>query len=124
MQSLKTFSLWLIVALTLSSAAGCSSWVYRINIPQGNFLEQSDVDKLRVNMTREQVIYVLGRPIAEDAFDKNTWRYVYSFNKGRANEQYKSLVLNFENEKLVTVSGDYEQPENFTTPLEQKAIWV
>ena len=92
MQSLKTFSLWLIVALTLSSAAGCSSWVYRINIPQGNFLEQSDVDKLRVNMTREQVIYVLGRPIAEDAFDKNTWRYVYSFNKGRANEQFKSLV--------------------------------
>lgn len=119
MQSLKTFSLWLIVALTLSSAAGCSSWVYRINIPQGNFLEQSDVDKLRVNMTREQVIYVLGKPIAEDAFDKNTWRYVYSFNKGRANEQYKSLVLNFENEKLVTVSGDYEQPKNFTTSLEQ-----
>ena len=119
MQSLKTFSLWLIVALTLSSAAGCSSWVYRINIPQGNFLEQSDVDKLRVNMTREQVIYVLGRPIAEDAFDKSTWRYVYSFNKGRANEQFKSLVLNFENEKLVTVSGDYEQPDNFTTPLEQ-----
>ncbi|WP_409423596.1 outer membrane protein assembly factor BamE [Pseudoalteromonas sp. RW-H-Ap-1] len=119
MQSLKTFSLWLIVALTFSSLAGCSSWVYRINIPQGNFLEQSDVDKLRVNMTREQVLYVLGRPIAEDAFDKNTWRYVYSFNKGRANEQYKSLVLNFENEKLVTVSGDYEQPENFTTPLEQ-----
>ena len=119
MQSLKTLSLWLIVALTLSSAAGCSSWVYRITIPQGNFLEQSDVDKLRVNMTREQVLYVLGRPIAEDAFDKNTWRYVYSFNKGRANEQYKSLVLNFENEKLVTVSGDYEQPENFTTPLEQ-----
>ena len=119
MQSLKTFSLWLIVALTLSSAAGCSSWVYRINIPQGNFLEQSDVDKLRVNMTRDQVIYVLGRQIAEDVFDKNTWRYVYSFNKGRVNEQFKSLVLNFENEKLVTVSGDYEQPENFTTPLEQ-----
>jgi len=119
MQSLKTFSLWLIVALTLSSAAGCSSWVYRINIPQGNFLEQSDVEKLRVNMTREQVIYVLGRPIAEDAFDNNTWRYVYSFNKGRKNEQHKELVINFENEKLVSISGDYDQPENFTIPLEQ-----
>jgi outer membrane protein assembly factor BamE len=119
MQSLKTFSLWLIVALTLSTAAGCSSWVYRINIPQGNFLEQSDVEKLRVNMTREQVIYVLGRPIAEDAFDNNTWRYVYSFNKGRSNEQHKSLVIKFENEKLVSLSGDYDQPENFSTPLEQ-----
>ena len=31
----------------------------------------------------------------------------------------ESDLLNFENEKLVTVSGDYEQPENFTTPLEQ-----
>lgn len=119
MQSLKTFSLWLIVALTLSSAAGCSSWVYRINIPQGNFLEQSDVDKLRVNMTREQVVYILGTPIAEDAFDNKTWRYVYSFNKGRSNEQHKELIINFKNEKLASVSGDYKQPENFNTPLEQ-----
>lgn len=119
MQSLKTFSFWLIVTLTLSLASGCSSWVYRINIPQGNFLEQSDVDKLRVNMTREQVIFVLGKPIAEDAFDKNTWRYVYSFNKGRKNEQYKSLIINFDNEKLISISGDYAQPENFSTALEQ-----
>ena len=119
MQSLKTFSLWLIVALTFSSLAGCSSWVYRINIPQGNFLEQSDVDKLRVNMTREQVIYVLGRPIAEDAFDNSTWRFVYSFNKGRDNEQHKELLVKFENDQLVAVSGDYDQPENFDTPLEQ-----
>lgn len=119
MQSLKTFSLWLIVALTLSSAAGCSSWVYRINIPQGNFLEQSDVDKLRINMTREQIIYVLGRPVAEDAFDKNTLHYVYSFNKGRKNEQHKSLILKLANEKLVSISGDFDQPENFQTPLDQ-----
>ena len=119
MQSLKTFSLWFIVALTLSATAGCSSWVYRINIPQGNFLEQSDVDKLRVSMTREQVLYVLGKPVAEDAFDKNTWHYLYSFNLGRDNEQRKSLTINFENEKLVSLSGDYEQPAEFNTPLEQ-----
>ncbi|HEA15420.1 MAG TPA: outer membrane protein assembly factor BamE [Pseudoalteromonas prydzensis] len=119
MQSLKTFSLCLIVALTLSATAGCSSWVYRINIPQGNFLEQSDVDKLRVSMTREQVLYVLGKPVAEDAFDKNTWHYLYSFNLGRDNEQRKSLTIVFENEKLQSISGDYEQPAEFNTPLEQ-----
>jgi len=119
MQSLKTFSLWLIVALTFTTLAGCSSWVYRINIPQGNFLEQTDVDKLRVNMTREQVLYVLGKPVAEDAFDNNTWHYLYVFNQGRKNEQLKSLVVNFENEKLVSISGDYEQPSEFNTPLEE-----
>ncbi|MGO3300310.1 MAG: outer membrane protein assembly factor BamE [Pseudoalteromonas sp.] len=119
MQSLKTFSFWLIVALTFTTLAGCSSWVYRINIPQGNFLEQTDVDKLRVNMTREQVLYVLGKPVAEDAFDKSTWHYLYVFNKGRKNEQRKSLVINFENEKLSSISGDYEQPSEFNTPLEE-----
>ena len=119
MQSLKTFSLWLIIALTFTTLAGCSSWVYRINIPQGNFLEQTDVDKLRINMTREQVLYVLGKPVAEDAFDNSTWHYLYVFNQGRKNEQRKSLVVNFENEKLVSISGDYEQPSEFNTPLEE-----
>ncbi|MBQ4831735.1 outer membrane protein assembly factor BamE [Pseudoalteromonas sp. MMG010] len=120
MQSLKTFSLLLIITFTFSSLAGCSSWVYRINIPQGNFLEQSDVDKLRINMTQEQVIFVLGKPVAEDAFDKTVWRYVYSFNIGRDNEQRKSLTLNFENKRLVSLSGDYKEPEEFNTPLEQE----
>jgi len=119
MQSLKTFSLWFIVALTLSATAGCSSWVYRINIPQGNFLEQTDVDKLRINMTREQVVYVLGQPVAKDAFDKNTWHYSYTFNLGRNSEQRKLLTVKFNNEKLTSISGDYEQPEEFNTPLEQ-----
>ena len=120
MQSFKTFSFWLVLTLTLSATAGCSSWVYRINIPQGNFLEQSDVDKLRVNMTREQVLYVLGKPVAEDSFDKNTWHYLYVFNLGRSNEQRKSLTINFENDKLISLSGDYEQPSEFNTPLEQE----
>ncbi|WP_404340632.1 outer membrane protein assembly factor BamE [Pseudoalteromonas mariniglutinosa] len=119
MQSLKTFSLYVLFAIMLSATAGCSSWVYRINIPQGNFLEQSDIDKLRVNMTREQVLFVLGKPVAEDAFNNNTWHYLYVFNLGRDNEQRKSLTLNFENEQLVSISGDYEQPSEFNTPLEQ-----
>jgi len=70
-------------------------------------------------MTREQVLYVLGKPVAEDAFDNSTWHYLYVFNQGRKNEQRKSLVINFENEKLVSISGDYEQPSEFNTPLEE-----
>ncbi|WP_105190088.1 MULTISPECIES: outer membrane protein assembly factor BamE [unclassified Pseudoalteromonas] len=120
MQWFKQFSLVAAIVIVCSSLSACSSWVYRINIPQGNFLEQSDVDKLRVDMTREQVLYVLGKPVAEDAFDKDTWYYLYVFNLGREFEQRKQLKLKFANDRLASISSeDYEQPEDFNTPLEQ-----
>ena len=92
------------VTLLLTLVSGCSSWVYRMNIPQGNFLEQKDINKLRIEMTREQVIYVLGQPIATDAFDDTAWHYVYLFNYNRKNEQKKSLVVHFENDVLKTIN--------------------
>ncbi|MEO2266309.1 outer membrane protein assembly factor BamE [Pseudoalteromonas pernae] len=120
MQWFKQFSLVAAIVIVCSSLSACSSWVYRINIPQGNFLEQSDVDKLRVEMTTEQVLYVLGKPVAQDPFDKDTWYYLYVFNLGRDFEQRKQLKLEFENDRLASiVSEDYERPEEFDTPLEQ-----
>ena len=47
------------VSATLLLAGGC---VYRIDIPQGNFIEQKQIDRLRVGMSREQVEYVMGSP--------------------------------------------------------------
>ncbi len=110
-----------IIALiiTLLSLSACSSWVYRMNIAQGNFLEQKDVDKLRVEMSREQVIFVLGEPVARDAFNNDQWHYVYLFNAKRSTEQRKQLTLHFKQDKLEKISGDFDTPKSFNTPLEQ-----
>ena len=53
-------------ALTALTLSGCSL-VYRIDIPQGNYVEQKQVDKLRQGMTREQVEFVLGSPCCATA---------------------------------------------------------
>lgn len=118
MLSNKSLSVWFSALIITAMLSGCSSWVYRINVPQGNFLEQSDVDKLRISMTREQVLFVLGSPIAKDAFDSNTWHYAYVFNIDRESEQRKSLTVYFEDEKLTRISGDYDEPKDFNTPLD------
>lgn len=55
----------LTISLLLSISA-CSSWVFRIDLPQGNYLEQKDIDKLQVGMTKEQVKFVLGSPVVLD----------------------------------------------------------
>lgn len=109
---------YLLVSLMILSTSGCANWVYRMNIPQGNFLEQKDIDKLRIEMTREQVLYVLGKSVAEDAFDNSVWHYMYLLNHGRSSEMRKSLQVHFDGDKLKSISGDYEVPEEFHIPLE------
>lgn len=108
----------LVLVIGLSSITACSSWVYRIDIPQGNFLEQKDVDKLRVAMTKEQVIYVLGNPVAANPFDNDTWHYFYALKGGRGNNFEKQLVIEFKENKLHDISGDFEKPVDFNTPLD------
>ncbi|AOT09179.1 outer membrane protein assembly factor BamE [Pseudoalteromonas luteoviolacea] len=117
MQYNKPLLTWLVAAIMTIFLSGCSSWVYRINVPQGNFLEQSDVDKLRIEMTKEQVMFVLGTPVAKDAFNSSKWHYKYVFNIDRESEIRKSLIVHFENDKLVKLTGDFEIPAEFNTPL-------
>ncbi len=118
---MKQCKIWLAAALTAATLSGCSvfdSLVYKIDIPQGNFIEQSQVEKLRVAMTREQVEFILGRPVLRDSFADNTWYYVYQFKSGRTNEiTRKELVIKFEQDKVASVSGDYTLSELFDTPL-------
>jgi len=111
-----------IIAIALSLSA-CSSWVYRIDIPQGNYLEQKNIDKIQVGMTKEQVKFVLGSPVMIDTFDKDTWNYVYRFKSGRSKklDMQKKFTIKFEGDKLVSAEGDFELSENFNTPFNAPA---
>ena len=107
-----------VIAIALSLSA-CSSWVYRIDIPQGNYLEQKSIDKIQVGMTKEQVKFVLGSPVLIDSFDNDTWNYVYRFKSGRSKklDTQKSFTVKFEDDKLISAEGDFELSEDFNTPF-------
>jgi outer membrane protein assembly factor BamE len=118
---MKLQHLLVILSITLTSTA-CSNWIYRIDVPQGNFLDERDVKKLRIEMTKEQVIYVLGNPVVQDSFDDNTWYYVYDMKRGmrkRGEDFQKQMIITFEDEKIVSIEGDFELSEDFNTPLDQ-----
>jgi outer membrane protein assembly factor BamE len=97
--------------------ASCSSWVYRIDIPQGNFLEQKLVNKLRIDMSREQVLFILGSPVARNPFADNNWHYLYTLDKNKSENSRTELVIHFNKDKVSDISGDFEKPEEFDTPL-------
>lgn len=112
------FILPLILTITLS---GCANWIFRIDIAQGNYLIQQDIEKLRIGMTKEQVEFVLGKPVVRDSFADDVYYYIYSMKRGMSTngKDFRAdLFLHFENDKLTKLTGDFEEPEEFNTPLD------
>jgi outer membrane protein assembly factor BamE len=89
------------VLLGLMLGALASGCVYRINIQQGNFLDQLAVEQVKPGMTRSQVRYLLGTPMVADSFDKERWDYLYYLKKGRSNHvDSRRVTVYFEGDKV------------------------
>ncbi|MBU2882860.1 outer membrane protein assembly factor BamE [Psychrosphaera sp. B3R10] len=110
--------IFLAIFISLALSA-CSTWVYKYDITQGNFLNQDDVNKLRVEMTQEQVKYVLGTPVLENPFSSDKWHYIHTNKSGKTDITIRrELIIIFKDGKLFEIEGDYKRPEQFETPLE------
>ncbi|MGA1073214.1 MAG: outer membrane protein assembly factor BamE, partial [Pseudohongiellaceae bacterium] len=106
-------SLLAVAALLLLSACnniGSMDFpgVYKISIPQGNIITQEMVDQLRPGMTKRQVIFVMGTPLIRDPYHQDRWDYVYNFQPGGGERGQERLSVLFENDQLVSLSGDFE----------------
>jgi len=87
-------NLWLV---------GCS--VYKIDVQQGNTLDQEQIDQIKLGMSHKQVSFVLGSPMLQDPFHPNRWDYVYSFKPGHGELFKQRLSLFFDQEKLVQIEN-------------------
>lgn len=90
--------------------------VYKLSVQQGNVITQEMVDRLEPGMTRNQVEYVMGRPVLQDPFDDDQWVYLYTLEVPDLFVQAFKMVLIFEDDTLVSITGDY-----VPTTAEEKA---
>ena len=90
--------------------------VYKLSVQQGNVITQEMVDRLEPGMTRNQVEYVMGRPVLRDPFDDDQWVYLYTLEVPDVFIQALKMVLIFEEDTLVSITGDY-----VPTTAEEKA---
>lgn len=87
--------------LCVVAGLAASACVYRINIQQGNFLKQSEVEQVKAGMTRSQVRYLLGTPMVADSFNKERWDYIYYLKKGRTKHvDSRRVTVYFQDEKV------------------------
>lgn len=134
MKSFVVYSLSLAALLFLSA---CSTdkipGVYRIDVQQGNNVDQEMLNKLEPGMTKNQVAYVMGTPLLIDTFHPNRWDYLYSYEPGNGDREQRRITLFFdEGETLSHIEGDTRtvaredlpeaerQDKNVVVPLQEQ----
>ena len=94
--------------------AGCSWFpsvgVYKLDVNQGNYITQDQVEKLKVGQTRAQVRSALGTPLLADAFHGNRWDYIYEFNRQGRTLERRRFTVYFTDDKLARWEGDEMPP--------------
>lgn len=93
--------------------------MHQPEIEQGNIVTQKMVDKLRPQMTKAQVEFVLGRPVYQNSFNVNRWDYVFTKESRKGELERKVLTLKFEEDLLAGISGDYRPEGDTADELEQ-----
>ncbi len=110
----------LTIFTILASVSGCANldfdkkipFVYRIDVQQGNVLEQNEVNQLRPGMSRREVQYALGSPLIIDTFNEDRWDYLYRMEPGAGKTEVQQLSLFFSDDKLTEIRGTVRPEDN------------
>lgn len=94
----------LLLTLILVGLSGCQL-IYKLPTRQGNVIEQKDLDKLKVGMTRDQVKFVMGTPLASNPFRKDRWDYFGYYKSPRGDVTQRTVTLTFEGDLLTSMTG-------------------
>jgi len=94
------------------SLSACT--IYEIDIQQGNVLDQEAVDKLKIGMSKQQVLFVLGSPIIKDAFHPNRWDYVHTFRPGKGTMTRRIITVFFKKNKLIKINDSTKKEKTKT----------
>lgn len=93
---------WAINCILIFLLSGCGI-VYQADIQQGNVLQQSTIEQLKLGMTQEQVRYLLGSCVLQTPFQSNRYDYVYFYQPGHAESTKRRLTLIFSKNRLVSI---------------------
>lgn len=117
----------LLMSLLCLSLGACQL-VYKLPTRQGNVIEQKQLDKLETGMTREQVRFLLGTPIAASPFSDERWDYLGYYKSPRGKSASRLVSIFFTDGKVsrmdgIKASGDMaglESPDASTVIAQEK----
>lgn len=94
--------------LALAACTGMDNrlgFVHKIDIQQGNVIEQELINRLERGMSKAEVRGALGTPLLLDPFHPDQWVYLHTLKQEDDYVQH-NLVLHFRDDALVLVEGN------------------
>jgi len=103
------------VLLLFISLMGCSGryfTVHKIDVQQGNAVDPEKVEQLQTGMNKEQVRFLMGTPLINDAFHPNRWDYVYHLIPDYGDIERRHVAVTFEGDTVSNIEkSDMPLPE-------------
>ncbi|MDM4771651.1 outer membrane protein assembly factor BamE [Solimonas sp. SE-A11] len=94
----------ILLVLTALALSACQI-VYKLPTRQGNVIEQKQLDQLQVGMSREQVRFLMGTPVAASPFEDRRWDYVGYYKSPRGKVSSRVVSLWFDGDKVSRMDG-------------------
>ena len=97
-------SRFLPVILSLLLLPGCV--VYKIDIQQGNEVSAEMLSQLKIGMSKDEVVKVIGYPLINDPFHADRWDYYFYLKKGKTGKvEQQSATLHFDGDSLMDIKS-------------------
>lgn len=121
-------------SLALSGCSTISGWgdqiseglgelplMYRPDVQQGNVIEQTQINRLEIGMSKNQARFVMGTPILIDVFHQDRWDYIFMMKRNREPMEQERVTLFFEDDRLIAVEGDRQPVPGGDTGTQQQS---
>jgi outer membrane protein assembly factor BamE len=92
-----------LLACLLLPACGL---LYKVDVPQGNLLDQESIADVQPGMSKRQVSLLLGTPAVSSPFHHDRWDYLYSLSRRGRPAETRNLTLHFDDDILARIEGD------------------
>ncbi len=99
------------LALGVLLLGGCGL-IYKVDVYQGNLLDEDGMAQLKTGLTKRQVQSLIGAPALDDPFHANRWDYISTVSQRGEPMQVRNLVLTFDGDVLTSIEGDSFQEDN------------
>lgn len=92
--------------LCACSGVKLSEWhfPYMMEVQQGNYITQEEFSQLKIGLTKDQVVFILGHPLTQFMFDQNEWDYIYQdYKNNKLVKEYNVVILFDKDNKISNI---------------------
>ena len=124
MTHIRTILICTLFALTIP---GCSMselpGLYRVEVQQGNLITESELEKLNIGLTQQQVLFLLGSPSVTDPFHPDRWDYAFQIRDSKYIYTTQKMSLFFKDGVLDKIEGKPAKTDIIADLKEKPSFW-